>query len=37
MKYVLEHTLKPLQFVPHEVNSQEYGSTTIQIEEQNPN
>ncbi len=34
MKYVSEHTLKPLKFVPQEGNSQEYGFVTIEIGEQ---
>jgi hypothetical protein len=34
MKYVPKHNLKPLEFVPHEVSSQEYVFATTKIKEQ---
>jgi hypothetical protein len=34
MKYVSKYSLKQLKFVPQEVNSQDYGFTTIDIRKQ---
>lgn len=34
MKYVLEQTLKPLEFVPQEVSSQEYRFAITKIGDQ---
>ncbi len=31
MKYVLKHSLKPLEYIPQEVSSQEYGFAAIEI------
>ncbi len=33
MKYALEHTLEPLEFILHEVSSQEYAYVGIEIGE----
>jgi hypothetical protein len=33
MKYASKHTLEPLESIPHEVSSHEYGSITIEIRE----
>ncbi len=34
MKKILEQIFKPIEFVPQEVSSQEYGSTVTKIGEQ---